>query len=302
MRYILSFLYQNSIAMKSFVICASCALLLGAAATGCGEKSATRSSDNVEITEFAVNEVIMTADKNYRVTLDGDTVYFDQYVSLLWPKSLGGADLSVLRDSLMLYSFGDTVSRNPEDAIRRFVTDTSALTGDTVGSQLKYVIEPIDSLPAGIDAMGCYFNNVTANVMEMNEEMVTYQVTASSYFGGAHPMTVIRPFTYEFETARVLDLDNMFTPEGQKEIMPVIVNALARQLDVPVSGLDRAGIFSSQLTFPGMPYINNNILYFHYNPYDIAPYASGMIDVAVYPYEVEHLLRPEVRKLFDLGY
>lgn len=290
--------------MKHLVSYVSCLLLVGAAVSGCGESGSKKSSGgDVEITEFAVNEVIMTADRNYRVTLQGDTLYFDQYVSVLWPKALGDADISVLRDSLMSYCFDDSVSTTPEEAIRRFVTDTSVLTGDdpdeTTGG---YTVEPIDSLPAGVDAMGCYFNNVTANVVEMNEEMVTYQVTASSYFGGAHPMTVIRPFTYEFETGRVLDLDNMFTPEGQKEIMPIIVNALARQLDVPVSGLDRAGIFSSQLTFPGMPYINNNILYFHYNPYDIAPYASGMIDVAVYPYEVEQLLRPEVRKLFDLGY
>ena len=65
--------------------------------------------------------------------------------------------------------------------------------------------------------------------------------------------------------------------------------------------LYRAGIFSSQLTYPGQPYINNNVLYFHYNPYDIAPYSSGMIDVAVYPYEVERFLAPGVINLFDVG-
>lgn len=287
--------------MKKLVLYASCSLLLGAVATGCGGSDNKKSDGDVEITQFAVNQVIMTADRNYRAVLDGDTVYLDQYVSLMWPKALGNTDIKVLNDSLMRYCFGDTSYTGPEEAIRHFVTDTSVLTGDGEGESVYKDIVPVDSLPSGIAGIGCYFNNVMATVMEMNEEMVTYQVTSSSYLGGAHPLTSICPFTYDFETEQVITLDNMFTPEGRDSIMPIIVNALARQLDVPVSGLDRAGIFSSQLTYPGQPYIYNNLLYFHYNPYDIAPYSSGMIDVAVYPYEVEGLLKPEVGKLFDLG-
>ena len=115
-------------------------------------------------------------------------------------------------------------------------------------------------------------------------------------------MSGVIPFTYDFEGGRVLTLDNILTPDGREEIMPVIVKALARQYDVPVEGLRRAGFFVSQITYPGDPYICNNILYFHYNPYEIAPYSSGMIDVAVYPYEIEQYLRPEVRRLFDMGH
>lgn len=287
--------------MKKLVLFASCSLLLGAMATGCGGSDKKKSDGGVEITEFAVNEVIMTADRNYRALLMGDTVYLDQYVSLLWPKSFGDADLSVLRDSLLSYCFGDTTCAGPEEAIHKFVSDVSVLAGEDGEESVYKNIEPVDSLPVDIAGLGCYFNNVMATVTDLNEEMVTYQVTLSSYLGGAHPYTTIRPFTYDFEAGRVLTLDNMFTTAGRDSIMPVIVNALARQLDVPVSGLDRAGIFTAQFTYPGQPYISNNVLYFHYNPYDIAPYAAGMIDVAVYPYEVERFLAPGVAKLFDAG-
>lgn len=287
--------------MKKLVLFASCSLLLGAMATGCGGSDKKKSDGGVEITEFAVNEVIMTADRNYRALLMGDTVYLDQYVSLLWPKSFGDADLSVLRDSLLSYCFGDTTCAGPEEAIHKFVSDVSVLAGEDGEESVYKNIEPVDSLPVDIAGLGCYFNNVMATVTDLNEEMVTYQVTLSSYLGGAHPYTTIRPFTYDFEAGRVLTLDNMFTTAGRDSIMPVIVNALARQLDVPVSRLDRAGIFTAQLTYPGQPYISNNVLYFHYNPYDIAPYAAGMIDVAVYPYEVERFLAPGVARLFDVG-
>ena len=60
--------------MKKLVLFASCSLLLGAMATGCGDRDKKKSDGGVEITEFAVNEVIMTADRNYRALLQGDTV------------------------------------------------------------------------------------------------------------------------------------------------------------------------------------------------------------------------------------
>ncbi len=84
--------------------------------------------------------------------------------------------------------------------------------------------------------------------------------------------------------------------------MPVIRTALARQLSVPVDALDRGGIFVSQLTYPGKPYIASNTLYFHYDPYEIGPYALGPVDVAVYPDEVDRFLRPDVKSLFDQGF
>lgn len=152
--------------MKKLVLFASCSLLLGAMATGCGDRDKKKSDGGVEITEFAVNEVIMTADRNYRALLQGDTVYLDQYVSLLRPKSLGDADLSVLRDSLLSYCFGDTACASPEEAIRKFVSDVSVLTGEDGEESVYKNIEPVDSLPEGIAGLGCYFNNVTASVTE----------------------------------------------------------------------------------------------------------------------------------------
>lgn len=275
-------------------------LFIGMFATGCGNRNTEGEQCEVEVTQFPISEVIMTADRSYRAVAEGDTVYLDQYVSLLWPEALGDADMRVLQDSLLWYCFGDTVSETPRQAIERFVCDSSVLGGDDGGGGC--VVEPVDSLPADIGGMGCYFNNVIAAVADLNEEMVTYRVTTSAYMGGAHPMTAVFPFTFDFEGAQIVTLDNLLTPEGREAIVPVIVSALARQSDVPVEGLRRAGFFVSQLDYPGDPYICNNILYFHYNPYEIAPYSAGMIDVAVYPYEIEQYLRPEMRRLFDLGH
>ncbi len=247
------------------------------------------------ITDFVVKQNIKTADKNYKLVTDYDTMYLDIYTSIHWPEQLGGANLKVLQDSLLYFAYGDSTVKSVDSAIMAFIDDTGIVDGVKEAT-------PVDSMPDVGDGMQAYFNNVTASVIEMNEEMVTYQVTMSSYLGGAHPYTNIRPFTFDMRSGKVLSIDNMFKPEARDSIMPLITNALARQLDVAPDKLEKAGIFSNQLTYPGVPYMANNMLYFHYNPYEIAPYSSGMIDVAVYPYEVEGMLTPEVRSLFDVGY
>lgn len=275
--------------------------LMGAL-TACSGHSGTAGGD-VFVSRFPVSEVILGADRNYRVTSsEGDTIYLDRYASIHWPENIGDADLKPLHDSLLIYCFADSTLTDPEKGIRRFVTDTSMFDDNDPDAPVSFAIQPIDSFPDDVETFGCWFENVTANILELDEEKITFQVNISSYLGGAHPVSLSRPFTFDLLTGTVLTLDNILRPGCTDSVMPVIIRALARQLDVPVSGLDRAGIFTSQLTYPGQPYICKNTLYFHYNPYDIAPYSSGMIDVAVYPYEVRRFLTPQARRLFDLGY
>ncbi|MDE5690546.1 RsiV family protein [Duncaniella sp.] len=276
---------------RKYCFLASAALAL--ALTACGGSGSGRKADAGLINEFQVSEVLMTADRDYRVSMDYGDAYLELYTSIHWPERLGDNDISVLRDSLLYFAYGDTTVTDIRAAIRAYLDDTSIVEG------IKTVTE-VDSLPA--DTM-TYFNNVTASVMEINEDMATYQVVSSTYLGGAHPMTSVRPFTYSFAQGQVIGLDNMFLPGVTVDsIMPVIRTALARQLSVPVDALDRGGIFVSQLTYPGKPYIASNTLYFHYDPYEIGPYALGPVDVAVYPDEVDRFLRPDVKSLFDQGF
>lgn len=266
------------------------AAALASLVSGCGGRDGSASDSG--ITEFQVCETLLTADRNYKMATEYGDVYLDLYTSLHWPEKLGENDLGVLQDSILYYAYGDTVATDVRKAVKAFAADISVVDGATL-------ISEVDSLPE--DQM-TYSNSVVGSIIEVNEEMLTYQVVTSSYLGGAHPMTATRPFTYSFAQKEVLSNDNMFV-EGvtADSIMPMIREALARQLSVPVSGLERAGIFTSQLTYPGRPYIASNTLYFHYDPYEIGPYSLGAVDVAVYPGEIDSFLRPEIRSLFDQG-
>lgn len=280
--------------MRNIVIWLLAVMAAAAVLVSCGN-NVRNDADAVSITNFEIRQCIKSSDKNYKVVTSYDTIYLDIYTSIQWPEQLGEADISTLRDSLIFFAYGDTVSRTIDKAITKFMDDTSMM------EDVEDIV-PVDSMPDAGSGIPTYFNNVMVAVTEIDEEKVTYQVTQSSYLGGAHPYTTIRPFTYDLRTGRVLTVENIVNAQARDSIVPVIVDALARQLDVAPSRLDQAGIFTNQLTYAGMPYISNNILYFHYNPYEIAPYSAGMIDVAVYPYEMEEMLTPEALSLFDEGY
>lgn len=282
--------------MKRYGFAALGAVAILGITASCSRGADSDKAAEAEISEFAVHQVIKSAGQNYMVVADGDTVYLDLYTTVQWPEDFGHADIKPLCDSLLSYCYGDTAHLDVNDAIHAFLKDTSFFE-ESVG---EGEIVPIDSIPE-IDGerVHTYFSNVSAQVMELTEEYATYQVTNASYLGGAHPYTATRPFTYDLAGARVLSIDDILTPAGVDSIMPVIRVALARQLEVEENQLDRAGIFTSQFTAPGQPYILGNVLYFHYNPYEIASYAAGMIDVAVYPYEVEQWLKPEVKEFFE---
>lgn len=267
--------------------------LVALLATACGQKNDAASAGEDEITEFDINQKLVSAQKDYKVVTDYGTVYLELSTSIHWPEKMGGFDLSTLRDSLLNFAYSDTTSTSIREAVKKYIADTSVVDG------AKDIVV-VDSLPA--DSM-TYFNTITANVLDLNEQMVTYQVVGSTFLGGAHPMTAIHPFTYDFTETTVLDNGNIYLPGTPTDsIVPIIKDALARQLGVPVKGLDRAGIWSNQLTYAGRPYIANNTLFFHYDPYEIGPYALGAVDVAVYPYEIDRFLKPSVRKLFDEGF
>lgn len=271
------------------------AIIIPVLLASCGHSDNTtpQTSDPV-IREFAVNQTIKSSDRAYLVALDGDSVYFDLSTSIHWPEKIGDADLSPLRDSLIAFCYADTTLRDINPAIIAYMRNTSMV--DSLSPD--ETITPLDSMPAPRDDMHTWFASTSATIIELNEEMATYDVSTSSYYGGAHPFTASHPFTYDLRKARVLTVADMFIPGSTPELMQIIISALARQLDTTPAGLERAGIFTSQLTYPGAPYIQSGALVFHYNPYDIAPYSAGPIDVTVYPYEVSHILTPDVRALF----
>jgi hypothetical protein len=72
------------------------------------------------------------------------------------------------------------------------------------------------------------------------------------------------------------------------------------QYDVSsLAELDAKGIFSDQLFLTHNFYISGDSVVFHYNPYDIAPYSEGAIDVVVPYLQIADYVNSSFAHLFD---
>lgn len=265
---------------------------LATAAISCspfgGSKAPNALDEN--ISEFEISQKLIKGERDYKLDTDFGTVYLELSSSVLWPEKLGMNDIKVLQDSLLAIAFNYPEATSVREALEHFLTDTESMPEADA-------IARVDSVPS--DSL-TYFNNLDVSVIELEESFITYSVESSVYMGGAHPISSIYPFTYDLTQGKILTFENIFKPDVKPEtILPFIKQSIAYDNNVRVNNLEQAGLFSSDFTDIGLPYIKDDALYFHYNPYLIAPYSSGMIDVAVYPYDIKDYLRPEVMALFD---
>lgn len=246
-----------------------------------------------DISNFDVHEVLKSATRSFRVCLDGDTFYLSVYTSVQWPVKFGDAELQPLRDSLLTRMYGPVMGRGADvdRAIGEF------LANDTIfGSEARMTV--VDSIPFG-QQPGAYEIEYTAKLMELTERTVTYQITNNSYLGGAHPNYAAYPFTYDLLNGELLTPRALFKPGSEASLLQVIKETLAMQEGVSVGRLAQSGIFVDNLYVSPLVYVRGGGLVFHYNPYDIAPYAKGAVDVEVPAYELAPYLTARADSLIN---
>lgn len=216
---------------------------------------------------------------------DSDIVYYDS-VSLILPVRLADADIEALRDTITQYAL--SVTGKP---IRQSINNWLKTSADAQG----YTAVP-DSHASDADvAHG--FDFVRGFVVNLSPEMLVYCVRSDSYpAGAAHGMTTRRYINFLIDgEGQILQLNKLFTPRGLKELPARIAEQAASIRDV-----------IGQTQVSALP-ANNNFyissegeIVFSYQPYEIASYAQGTIDIAFYPYELVDYMTPEAISIFHL--
>lgn len=268
--------------MKKFMIIFSMGAAI-AALTSCSSKSS-------DVTEFEIRETLKSTSKSYELKQsDGSTAYLTISASAQWPEKLGNADLINLQDSIIgLYKVKDGYNIN--EALTAYVDNTSIIEGADV--------KKVDSVPASTADTFCYDIKLDTRITELTESTVTYEASAYSFTGGAHPNWATFPFTYDLASGKVIDKAWLFGTNETTDtaLLSVIKDGLLAKL-----GQQTYDELYSDDTFPitvsNSVYLSEGNIIFHYNPYEIAPYALGAIDIEVSPYSVSSLLTPAAKAM-----
>lgn len=222
------------------------------------------------------------------------------HVEILYP-SVKDASYMALRDSLVkaltmrislapltVYSKDSVqafVNKYVEDQVRDYKEDikqASALDFDVFSySVFSRRIDICDSL--------AYNKNGIVSITMLSQE----------YSGGAHGNEVLTTFNYDLDSKIIITSSVLFNDPKDKRLRDLLLAKLIETLGVnSAEELEYAGVFSYQvLEVTNNFYFTPEGIVFYYNPYELAAYAVGPIELYVDYAELAPYLNGEYNRL-----
>lgn len=246
------------------------AVLMAIATTSCTQKKADSESADTETRNIVF--------ESYTYDLIGEYPSSDsveapggKYVRFvgqgILPQDIGDTNILHLRDTLIRIS---QISFNGADKPVPVMPDSMIVTN----------LNPIET-----EACGEALSTLTTTLM--NPRVVVWENTKESYAcGAAHGNTSESFINFSMADGKILEYKDIFKEGYTKPLTDLIRNKLKEgsyELLVPVKKVEQPKEFA----------ITSKGILFSYDPYQIAPYSEGFIQVELSTAELSDLLSPE---------
>ena len=132
-----------------------------------------------------------------------------------------------------------------------------------------------------------YFIDFSYVPTRLDQRVMSLLIKTSSYCGGSHPSLYSNAVTYDLTTGDVLSLEDILTPECTSEtLLKLVSENLSLRAEELYEDYQEAlnDHFSEPLSSISNWYLCDEGLYFHFNPYELAPYSIGPV-TARFPYD-----------------
>ena len=217
--------------------------------------------------------------------IDNDTVFAAAKYSVVWPERIGRDDLGAMRDSLLAYTFGQPDAKDFSDAARRFMLDGVYSMREEADSAFTHIKVPYD---IANNADNKNFAYVVSEVTLLTPNILVIKIDNYQYsYGSAHGMQSERFMNYSIADSKMLTADNIFKPGNEQAILDLI-NAQAK-----VSYPEEGALFAEPIKSLGSVQLEADNVVFIYQPYDVAPYSTGIVRIPVNRYDLQRFLSPE---------
>jgi hypothetical protein len=132
---------------------------------------------------------------------------------------------------------------------------------------------------------GCWELETKADTVYSSPKTLTAKFETYAYTGGAHPNSNLFYYNFDRDSGRLLNLSELVT--DTTTLLGIVEKEFRQQQKLsPQTNLEEEGYFLHEGKFflPANVGMTREGLSFYYNPYEIAAYAVGPIEVVV-PYE-----------------
>lgn len=273
------------------------ALLAAAALTSCvnsGDKAPGKRGKNAKDSTLCQFSNIKYEKMFSYCDEEGDTFYFDNTFTALWPQVINGKPCEALQQALFR-SMTDSAGLNQLDKVVDFLLDPSNYT--EVDAKRLVAVKAIKD-----DDNKLSTSEVNVIMENMTDRLLTYRLSTYSYMaGGAHGIYANNYATYDLKTEKAIALDDIIADTAL--LRTVTLKSIKQTLDFDLEDLILPD--NGLLPLPRDFFIDGSVLHAVYQVYEIASYAQGMIDAPIYPYllkpeEIKRLYTPYARELMDL--
>lgn len=248
------------------------AMLVSLAACG-SNSNAPEAEGRGDITLCSYSYTRICEDKSNDFDIANGSQYTLDARRIMMPVSIGGNDITALRAAL------------------EELGGVKIEGGKCVPQILPEGTHPT-SLPTSTKYMGS--SSVDVTVCHASENLVVWRNEFYAYFAGAaHGMNGKRYLTYYVPENTIVTLDKVFVGG--------YADRVASDLRRIVADTDeyRNMVFDVNAVYvPGDFYVHDRSIVFVYQPYDIGPYAAGVIEMPYYP--DPDMLTPFGRKVLSV--
>ena len=263
-------------------------LVCSCGGTAPGNKSGSNDSTLCQFSNIKYEKMFSYCDD------DGDTLYFDNSFTALWPEIINGKPCEALQQALFR-SMTDSAQLNQLDKVVDFLLDPSNYT--EVDAKRLVPVKAVRN-----DENRLSTSEVNVIMERMTDRLLTYRLATYSYMaGGAHGIYANNYATYDLKTEKAISLDDIVADTAL--LRTVTLTAIKQAYDY-----DKDDLFipdNGLLPLPRDFWLDGSVLHAVYQVYEIASYAQGMIDAPIYPYmlkreQIKRLYTPYAREIMDL--
>lgn len=146
-----------------------------------------------------------------------------------------------------------------------------------------------DDITSGANSEILSFYDVNYRPMRIDSNVLSLYGTQTSYAGAAHPYSECVSVTYDLTTGDVLTLEDVLSAScTAADLTPLVINVLDALSEESYLYSDYTATVEERFgqgfgTDQGW-YLSNDGLCVYFSPYEIAPYATGVV-IATIPYE-----------------
>lgn len=247
--------------MKKFAVLSPIFLLL---------MSCSSSKDNIQFE-------VATADKTVALASQADAPTCKVYLELSYASESNGHKAEVINNSIekCLFNMQDMSMQQAADSFANIYT-----------TSYRNNLFPLYSEDLGNEKKTEWYNYhyiIKTSTEQGYNDATVYHVYLDYYEGGAHGISQHLTMNFEQETGRQLMLSDVFLPGYESTLNPILLKALCEYAGThDVNELKQQGYLYNMDMFPSENFIlGEDAITFIYNPYEIAPYEKGSIELKI---------------------